>query len=69
MDQHIKRKLQFEWKNIYRRLAQLAINPVPVATFNQICVQCGVILSSYEVAKLSNDNMVNFKELSKEVSG
>ncbi len=44
------------------------MNPVPVPLFNQICVQCGVILTSYEVAKLSIDGVINYKELSKEVS-
>lgn len=44
------------------------MNPVPVSVFNQVCVQCGVILTTNEVAKLSIDCMINYKELSKEVS-
>jgi len=37
IDNHIKHKLEFEWRNIYRRLIQLRLNEsyiVSVAVFN-----------------------------------
>lgn len=74
MDPHLKHKLQFEWRNIYRRLVQLQSPSleqglVSVPLFNSVCVKFGVILSHQEVAKLvsTKQGKINYQELSRDI--
>ena len=51
----LRKKLSYEWKNIYRSLLQsdvLQKGSISVSKFNQVCVNHGVILSKEEVRRL-----------------
>jgi hypothetical protein len=63
IDNHIQYKLSYEWKNIYRRLAQnedenSCVSP---SKFNAVCVSLGVMLNYDELKRLTNkDGKINY---------
>ena len=51
----LRKKLSYEWKNIYRSLLQhdvLQKGSISVQKFNQVCVNHGMILSKEEIRRL-----------------
>lgn len=60
----LRKKLSYEWKNIYRSLLQsdvLQKGSISTQKFNQVCVSNNVILSKEEIrrlAKLSQDPLL-----------